>query len=202
MEFYSVSIDQRLLPSLALDVELRELGIGGGLQDRVVQFYEGMVAMDFVEMEEIDGFKCGNYKILDSALLPPIYLAYSVSGGEPTEVFHNDLRARYDAGEKEVVDAMRELAELTDHTILAMKNNDHALVSECMDRNFDIRHSISTLNSHHLQMIQIARECGVSAKYAGSGGAIVGVCSDYSILEELKQRLGVIGCEVCRPVII
>jgi len=201
MEYYSVTIDQRILPSLALDVERRELGIGGGLQDRVVQFYEGMVSMDFVRMQKLDGYEYGYYEVLDSALLPPMYLAYSVNGGEPTEVFHNDLRARYDAGEKDVVNAMQELADLTDRTLAAMQNNDHALVSQYMDRNFDIRHSISNLNSHHLQMIQTARACGVSAKYAGSGGAIIGVCSDESTFDKLTQQLGKIGCEVCRPVV-
>ena len=201
MEFYNVSIDQRILPSLALDVEFRELNIGGGLQDRVVQFYEGLVSMDFLELTEIDGYQCGSYEALDSNLLPPLYLAYSVRGGEPTEVFHNNLRARYDAGEKDVVNAMRELAELTGQTLQAMKNNDHALVSQYMDRNFDIRNSISTLNPHHLQMIQTARSCGVSAKYAGSGGAIVGVCSDDKVFDELKRRLGAAGCEVCRPLV-
>ena len=201
MEFYSVSIDQRILPSLALDVERRELGIGGGLQDRVVQFYEGIVSMDFVTMRELDGYQYGNYEVLDCAQLPPIYLAYSVDGGEPTEVFHNDLRARYEAGEKDVVNAMLELAALTDQTLVAMQNNDHALVSQYMDRNFDIRHSISNLNPNHLQMIQTARACGVSAKYAGSGGAIVGVCAEDDVFDKLTQRLGEIGCQVCRPVV-
>ena len=201
MEFYSVSIDQRILPSLALDVERRELGIGGGLQDRVVQFYEGIVSMDFVTMRELDGYQYGNYEVLDCAQLPPIYLAYSVDGGEPTEVFHNDLRTRYEAGEKDVVNAMLELAALTDQTLIAMQNNDHALVSQYMDRNFDIRHSISNLNPHHLQMIQTARACGVSAKYAGSGGAIVGVCAEDDVFDKLTQRLGEIGCQVCRPVV-
>jgi len=200
MEFYAVSIDQRILPSLALDVERRELNIGGGLQDRVVQIYEGLISMNFVEMQEIEGYQCGNYEVLDSALLPPIYLAYSSAGSEPTEVFHNDLRSRYDSGESDVVDAMQELAELTGQTLLAIKSGDHALVSKYMDRNFDIRHSISNLNPHHLQMIQTARDCGVSAKYAGSGGAIVGVCSDDEVFDQLKRRLGAIGCEVCRPV--
>ena len=201
MEFYQVSIDQKILPSLALDVELRELGIGGGLQDRVVQFYEGLVAMDFAEMREIDGYQFGSYEMLDSALLPPLYLAYSKSYGESTEVFHNNLRARYDAGEKDVLSAMQELAELTGQTLLAMKNGDRTLVSKCMDRNFDIRHSISNLNPHHVQMIQTARSCGVSAKYTGSGGAIVGVCSDDEVFDELKRHLGAIGCEVCRPIV-
>ena len=40
-EFYGVEIPRRVLPSLALSVETEELGIAAGLQDRVVQVYEG-----------------------------------------------------------------------------------------------------------------------------------------------------------------
>lgn len=47
MAFYGVEIPRRILPSLALSVETEELGIAAGLQDRVIQVYEGLVYMDF-----------------------------------------------------------------------------------------------------------------------------------------------------------
>ena len=115
MEFYGVEIPRRVLPSLALSVETEELGIAAGLQDRVIQVYEGLVYMDFARetMEEIDGLRCGVYEPLDPALLPPLYLAYSTNVSEPTEVFHNNLRARYMQGEPAVVEAMARFADLT-----------------------------------------------------------------------------------------
>ena len=127
--------------------------------------------------------------------------AYSDTGGEPTEVFHNNLRERYLAGEALVVDAMQELVELTDKALHALENAEHDLFSQHMDSNFNIRRSISRLNPFHIKMIESARSCGVSAKYAGSGGAIVGVCRDDEMFEKLKQTLGEIGCQVVRPVI-
>jgi glucuronokinase len=116
MDFYQVGIDRRIQPSLALSVEAEELGIGAGLQDRVVQVYEGLVAMDFSKkvMERLDGYLCGDYRWLDAEKLPPIYVAFRSDLSEPTEVFHNDLRSRYNAGESAVVDAMKRFAELTD----------------------------------------------------------------------------------------
>src|SRR5687767_1673028 len=45
MKFYDVHIPKEVLPSLALAVEREELGIQAGLQDRVIQVYEGMVYM-------------------------------------------------------------------------------------------------------------------------------------------------------------
>ena len=41
MEFYEVDIPRHLLPTLVLSVEKDELGISAGLQDRVIQTYEG-----------------------------------------------------------------------------------------------------------------------------------------------------------------
>jgi len=201
MQFYSVEIDQRILPSIALEVERSELNIGGGLQDRVIQFYEGLVAMDFAYNDNIDGYICGRYERVSAEILPPLYLAYSDTGGEPTEVFHNNLRERYNAGEASVVNAMQQLIELTDQSLLALENKQHDVFSELMDQNFDIRQSISTLNSYHIKMIETARACGVSAKYAGSGGAIVGVCADEDRYRDLQRCLGEIGCQVVRPLI-
>lgn len=108
MDFYEVSIPLEVQPSLALSVETKELGITGGLQDRVIQCYEGLVSMDFSKekMSIRDGYECGVYERLDPALLPPVYIAYCDELGEPTEVIHNNLRQRYDRGDAYVVGAM------------------------------------------------------------------------------------------------
>ena len=100
MEFYGVEIPLQVQPSLALSVENEELGIAAGLQDRVIQVYEGLVFMDFARdrMQTVCNFDCGRYEPLDPGLLPPLYLAYTAEEAEPTEVFHNNLRARYEAG--------------------------------------------------------------------------------------------------------
>ena len=47
MDFYNITIPKEVQPSLALSVEREELGIAAGLQDRVVQAYQGLVFMDF-----------------------------------------------------------------------------------------------------------------------------------------------------------
>ena len=49
MDFYQIEIPLRVQPSLVLSVEREELGIQGGLQDRVVQCYDQPVYMDFSE---------------------------------------------------------------------------------------------------------------------------------------------------------
>ncbi len=47
MQFYGVEIPLAAQPSFVLAVETEELGISGGLQDRVIQCYEGLVYMNF-----------------------------------------------------------------------------------------------------------------------------------------------------------
>ena len=41
----------------------------------------------------------GLYEPLSPALLPPLYIAYRTDLSEPSEVFHNDIRGRFERGE-------------------------------------------------------------------------------------------------------
>jgi glucuronokinase len=66
MAFYQVEIPKHLLPSLVLSVENEELGIPAGLQDRVIQSYEGLVFMDF-NRASIEKLGHGIYEELDPA---------------------------------------------------------------------------------------------------------------------------------------
>src|SRR5919108_1011784 len=108
MEFYDVQIPIEAQPTLVMSVEREELGIAVGLQDRVIQVYEGLVYMDFDPAcaHEVDGLRCFHYEPIDPALLPPLYLAHHESLGEPTEVFHSNIRERFARGEPDVVAAM------------------------------------------------------------------------------------------------
>ena len=63
------SLAERELARMALAVEAEDLGIAAGLQDRLVQAHEGLVAMDF-------GDGRAAIERLDPALLPPLYVAW------------------------------------------------------------------------------------------------------------------------------
>lgn len=201
MDFFDVTIDKCIQPSIALDIERRELGIEGGLQDRVAQIYEGVVAMNFGEMSNKAGFEFGAYESIDPALLPAMYIAFKASTSEPTEVFHNDLRARYDAGDSKIVSAMTRFAELTSVAKTAILDQDYQSLHDAINANFDLRDSICTLNPLHTELVNVARSCGASAKYAGSGGAIVGTFADQTQFAVLQQRLSELGCTVFKPII-
>jgi glucuronokinase len=204
MEFYGVTIPQEVQPSLARAVETEELGIAAGLQDRVIQVYEGLVHMDFskVVMAEHNGLWCGRYTALDPDLLPPVYLAYATGQSEPTEVTHNNLRLRYEQGEPAVVHAMTEFARLTDDAKAALEACDAERLGTLMDRNFDLRRSICQIPRGQELMVRVARAAGASAKFAGSGGAIVGLYRDDAMFERLKDELARIQCRVLKPQIV
>src|SRR6185503_12802522 len=85
-QYFNVDIPLPVSANLVLETEIRELGVPAGLQDRVIQAYEGVVYMDFSrDVMDRQGF--GNYERLDPKLLPNIYVAYRTSLSEGTEVF-------------------------------------------------------------------------------------------------------------------
>jgi len=200
-EFYDVQINRQHLPTLALEVETRELGIPAGLMDRVVQVWGGLVSMDLRKqaMTEQGGYQCGLYEQLDSALIPPLYVAYGLDHAEPTEVTHGSLSRRYLEGDPKVLDAMAALAELVDLAVLALRERDVVRFGELMDRNFDLRQSVSDVATQHVRMIEVARQAGAPAKFAGSGGAIVGVLPDHDVHDRLEAGMSAIGCRVVVP---
>jgi len=70
-----------------------------------------------------------------------------------------------------------------------------------MDENFDLRARIMTISGPNMEMIRAARRCGASAKFAGSGGSIVGIYKDDKMFRRLVEELSQIGAIVIKPVI-
>jgi glucuronokinase len=203
MDFYGVRIPLEVQPSLVLAVEMEELGITAGLQDRVIQVYEGLVYMDFSHLEthQPTGYSLGKYEPLDPTLLPPIYIAFSIKESEPTERYHNDLRGRYQRGDSDVVNAMTRFAALAQEARAALLAHDADTLARTINDNFDLRRSITRLPPGQEEMVEKARSVGASAKFAGSGGAIVGTYRDQAMFARLQEVLGTIDCQVIKPVV-
>jgi len=199
-EFYGVEIPQEVQPSIALSAERDELGIGAGLQDRVIQTYEGLVYMDFAE-EIMKAKGRGEYQRLDPGLLPPLFVAYDTTLGEGSEVFHNNIRERFERGEEKVVSAMRKFAELTDAARDALLGGRAQKIGPMMSENFDLRRSLYRLSRRNLQMIEIARAAGAHAKFAGSGGAAIGTYESEKTLRKLTQTYRAAGYEIFEPIV-
>jgi len=111
--YFNIVIPIPIQANLALETETKELGVPAGLQDRVIQAFEGLVYMDFAK-SIIDRQGYGDYERLDPGLLPDVYLAYRTSLSEGTEVFHNNVRQRWLAGDREVSGPARLSSPITD----------------------------------------------------------------------------------------
>ncbi len=191
MAFYEVRPDVDIplpeLPNLVLSVETEELSITAGLQDRVVQTYGGTVFMDFAKATMLEQGH-GDYTRLASSSLPPLFLAYTAVGNESGKV-HNDVRYRFEAGDADVVSAMREFAEYAVEARDALAAGDIASFGSVMDRNFDLRRRIygdKAIGDRDMEMVDVARSRGCAAKFSGSQGAVVGVCVDPDVVEQLR----------------
>ncbi|MFN7922084.1 MAG: GHMP kinase [Bryobacteraceae bacterium] len=200
-QYWNLEIPPPIQANLVLETETRELGVSAGLQDRVIQAYEGLVYMDFSrDVMEKQGY--GNYERLDPALLPDIYLAYRRSLSEGTEVFHNNIRERWRQGEAKVVDAMKTWAGYAQQGRAALLTRDYDALDRLIDANFDLRTTIYQIGEGNKEMIRVARAAGASANFAGSGGAIVGRYRGQEMFDRLMKDLGAIGVAVIKPRVV
>ncbi|MGC9317995.1 MAG: mevalonate kinase family protein [Armatimonadota bacterium] len=204
MEFYGLTdrdIPKAEQPSLILSVETDELGIAAGLQDRVIQTYGGMVYMDFSpDRMQADGH--GQYCDMDASDLPPLYLAYTSVPSESGKM-HNIVRHRFHQGDQEVLDAVEAWAAYTDQARDALRRRDDRKLAALMDLNFDMRRRLygdECLGPINLEMVRTARSIGLPAKFAGSGGAIVGCYEGEAQFREAKQRFEELGYSFTRIV--
>ena len=189
------------MANLILSVENNELGIPAGLQDRVCQVYEGLVDMDF-DKSLMDRQGYGRYDELDPDLLPPLYVAYRAELAEGTEVFHNNIRARWERGDTEVVAAMKTWAGLTDQVHELLLKGEKDKIGPLIDAGFDLRRSIYNISRTNVLMVETARSAGASAQFTGSGGAIVGAYRDEAMYQDLEKRLTAVGFKTLKPNIV
>ncbi len=200
-EYFRVEIPLPVMANLALETETRELNVPAGLQDRVIQAYEGLVYMDFSK-DIMDRQGYGNYERMDPALLPNVYVAYRTSLGEGTEVFHSNIRERWRAGDPEVVNAMRTWAGYAEDGARALRERDYATLDRLIDANFDLRATIYRIDRGNLEMVQAARAAGATSNFAGSGGAIVGAYKDEDMFRRLVEAMRQIDVAVIKPRIL
>ena len=201
MAFYGVSIPKYVQANLVLAAEAGELRIPAGLQDRVIQVYEGLVYMNFAkEIMEKQGY--GNYEPLDPRLLPRLYVAYRDDLSEPTEVFHNNIRQRFEQGDQKVVNAMRFWADLTDKARQCLLDGHLDKLGGLLNAGFDKRRQIYQISSDNIRMVDTARSIGASATFTGSGGAIVGAYADERMFAELRKTLRKLNITVIKPEIV
>jgi len=172
-----------VLAEEALLAEVQELGIAAGPMDRVVQAYEGLLYMDFAPPRSAE-----RYERLDLSRLPPLFVAWQPNPGVRSGLPHSNVRARFERGDSEVIDAMTAFAELAKEGRRCLQSGDHARFAELVDQNFDLRGKIFPLGEQDLRLVAIGRAEGAAVKMSGSGGAVVGVLRSADDLPRLRAR--------------
>jgi len=188
MRFYDVSIPLEIQPSIVRSVENDELDIACGYQDRVVQVYGGLVYMDFGMMQPSHGYEFGDYAKLESKKLPPIYIAYDEEASKTSASVHGPLRTRV-ADRDDLRETMDEIAALVPQALVALETQDAVTLHALLDKNFDLRAKLYDIKPAYHEMVTTARSVGASAKFAGSGGAIVGTIQDDEMYTQLCEAM-------------
>ena len=198
MNFYGVTVPAAYAPTLCLEAERDELGINCGYQDRVIQMYNGLVFMDF-DRTYLEEHEYGRYERLDPALLPNLYIAYDPNRAEESGKAHRKVKKLFEEKKPDIIAAMSEFAELAQKGRDALVAGRTEELPALINANFDLRNKIFNVSEENRRMVQVARNAGSSAKFAGSGGAIVGTYTDEEQFTRLSVALREIGCRTLKP---
>ena len=203
MEFYDVHIPLEVQPSLVLSVERDELGIAAGLQDRVIQVYEGLVYMDFDSIGGADGrrlrmlrVRAARSRAAAAALRRLPRRAQRADRGVPQR--HPRAVRSGRAGHRR-------------RPCGASPRSRNAAARRCWpatstpSAGWSTRTSTPGAASSPCPLAdrdgRDGAPCGASAKFAGSGGAIVGLYRDTATLERLRGALSAIHCRLVVPIV-
>ncbi len=200
MEFYGVEIPLEDQPTLIMEAERDELGIACGLQDRVAQIYNGLTYMDF-DRALMEATGHGRYERLDPAKMPEVYIAYDPLRAEESGKAHRGVRKLFQQNNSDIVAAMSEFADIARKGRDAIVEGRLGEIPELVNANFDLRQRIFNVSEENRRMVMAARAAGASAKFAGSGGAIVGTYEGEDHFRAVSAELAKIGCRTIKPVI-
>lgn len=99
---------------------------------------------------------------------------------------------------------MKEWASLTDSVLECLNTGDLGRIPGLLNRNFDLRCEVcaGSISEKNRRMVEIARQCGASAKFTGSGGAIIGTYEDDRMFETLRRNFQKESINIIKPVIV
>jgi len=199
--FYGVALPLEIVPTLCLKAERDELNIQCGLQDRVIQIYQGLVFMDF-DREGVESRGYGRYERLGYACLKNLYISYDPLCAEVSGVYHQRLHVLFEEKKPDIVAAMTAFADLAQQARDAIVAGQVEKLPALLNANFDLRDRVFNVTAANRRMVMSARSVGCSAKLAGSGGAIVGMYEDEGQYQRLVSVMSAIGCTTIKPRIV
>ena len=149
----------------------------------------------------IEGKGHGVYERIDAGLLPGLYIAFKPDLGKVSGRVLNDIQVGYEKGDPFVLDTLKGLADIAETGKKALQRGDVDTFFALMDENFELRSKIMRISPQNRELIKTGRICGASAKFAGSGGSIIGIYKGEEMYERLVDEFGKINTKVIKPVI-
>ncbi len=180
--WFDVSWSRARVAQLVLQTEVDELGIRAGALDRLVQSFEGLVAMDFSRP-----FAPSSTQRLDPGLLPEFLLVWSGEPGLSSGDVHGPIYERFLEGDESIRTVVEELGELAEQGRRALEARDRAHLHGLIDRNFDLRAQLFEIQPVDRAMIEIGRDMGAATKFCGSGGSILALPDRPEHMDELRR---------------
>lgn len=197
-ELHGARPDPATVARLALRAEVDVLGIAAGPQDRVVQAHRGVLDMQFAgtdfgagrpscrspegrpakesdPMGFTDPWDPARYRRMPDTALADLVVAWHPDPGESSGVVHGDLRARWDAGDRDVRAVMTALAELAGRAAEVLEAGAGHALAPIVDEACRLRRRLWTFSAIDEQLLATAARVDAAATLAGSGGAIVAI---------------------------
>jgi glucuronokinase len=178
---WDVAITDELGPRLALEVEVDLLGIAAGPQDRLVQWHQSTLLMDFAAT---------SWSV--RAVRPPVpidlVICWTDTAHRPSHATHAPLQARRD--DPDVREHMADLAVLAREATAALETGDLDRLGQCMNTGFEHRRSLMPLDPENVDLVERLRAVGWAATYAGSGGAVVALGPEPARLRRWATERG------------
>jgi glucuronokinase len=97
---------------------------------------------------------------------------------------------------------MKCFADLAEQARGVVKGGNKGGLNSIINANFNKRCEITLISQPNTKMVETARSAGATAKFTGSGGAIVGTYKDEAMFKTLVEKLTPLNIEVIRPEII
>ena len=133
--------------------------------------------------------------------MPNLYIAYDPRRAEESGKAHKKVKRLFQQQNHDVVAAMSEFADIAQQGRDALVAGRLEKIPALVNANFDLRDRIFNVAEENRRMVMTARSSGACAKFAGSGGAIVGTYEDDAQYAALSASLDAIGCRTIKPVI-
>jgi galactokinase/mevalonate kinase-like predicted kinase len=158
-------------------IEAQELQVACGYQDFYMAVWGGLNLMEFRDKQGLGADPDEPWATVESltgylrGVQIPLWLA-TTGGTRFSGAVHANLRARWEAGERSVVDGMQRIGRLAREAKRALLEQDWTRLAHLMNENYAIIRDLGGSGESLDQLVACAREHGaLGAKLAGAGGA-------------------------------